>query len=170
MKATSLLLALCLLCGAVSCARRPNGEGIGSDSSAALDIPDAFHRANEGGDTIFLMPRRDDMDGPISMRLTCMQDLRGADLTDAQVAELLTKLNSGSKIMTAGKNTYTTQTSQDTAPDGTHWNYRHYAIHADGLIVTATVQVIKGQESEPQCEELISEVQGLLASIRRRMG
>jgi hypothetical protein len=170
MKTTSVLLALCLLCGAVSCARTPNGVGVGSASPAAFDVPDAFHRANEGEDTIFLMPRRDDVDGPISMRLTCLQDLRGADLTDAQIAELLKKFNPGSKIMTSGKNTYTTQTSQDTDPDGTHWHYRHFTIYVDGLIVTATAQTIKGRESEPQCEELLSQVQGLLASLRRETG
>ena len=150
-----------------SCTGGSSPIGVGSAGRATIELPGQFYWSHESKNTILIMPRKDDMDGPISMRLTCLRDLSDLEPDDSQVADLLYKVNPGSKLESAGGNQYTSQKSEETAPDGTNLFLRHYAVHADGLLITATIQTVKGRESEPQCEELLNEFTDIIASLSR---
>lgn len=143
---------------------------IDSKKLALLNIPESFHSAHEEGDTLFLMPRKDDLDGPVSMRFTVIEDLEEKNLTDEQILEFtkrLQRLNKGAELKQAGKNTYSTRDDVATAPDGTNWIYKNYAIIADKMLITATVQTVKGREKEPQCAELEKAIPAMLKSLSR---
>jgi tetratricopeptide (TPR) repeat protein len=145
-------------------------QNIGSAAIAATTFPASFRVEQESTNTVFVMPRKNDSDGPISMRLSCLKDLKKEELTTSAHEELLKKLNKTDKVLKAGDNVYSTSTAEEAAPDGTKWVYGHYAIIADDLLVTATIQTIAGREMEPQCKELMDSVPSILKGIRRNKG
>jgi len=141
---------------------------IGSKSAAKISVPEAFQHENEDEKTIFLMPRRNQPDGPISMFLTCLADLSDKGLSENQVQELLDRLNPKSPLLHFGSNLATTQTADGKSDDGKAWHFVHYAVYADQLLVTVTVQTMKGREKEPECQALLDEVPRMLASLKRK--
>lgn len=54
----------------------PAEQGIGSAMIATTTFPADFLVEQESKDTVFVMPRKHDADGPISLRLTCLRDIR----------------------------------------------------------------------------------------------
>ena len=114
------------------------------------------------------MPRQRNPSGPASMLITCLRNLASDKLTSAQVTEMLAHINRGSKVFPEGKNLVSTlvEDGKDDACVG--WHYVHYTVCADKLLFTVTVQTIKSREREPQCQELLDAVPGILASLKRR--
>jgi len=138
---------------------------IGAKGEATAAIPQAFFHTNEEDKTLFCMPRWNDPNGPISMRLTCLEDPRNRGLTKELIYELLKKFNPGSEIHTLGDNIYSSQEEEGKSPDGTDWHYKHYAIYVDRLLVTATIQTAKGREDEAQSKELMSAMPDIIKSL-----
>jgi hypothetical protein len=144
--------------------------GIGSKSGGLVTIPDAFLHENDDETTIFLMPRKNDPDGPVSMRLTCLRDLSEAQLSSQQVQALLERLNPKSALLHFGANLATTQ-AEDTKDDrGIEWHDVHYAVFADNFLITVTISTMKRREKEPRCKELLDEVPRILSSLKRKKG
>ena len=75
---------------------------VGSKGDAATVLPASFHAAQESEDTLFIMPRKDDENGPISMRLTALRDLRDQKLDDKTIRALLMRLNNSQEVKKAG--------------------------------------------------------------------
>jgi hypothetical protein len=165
MKHTPLAFALFLLTIASSFAVE---LGIGSKSGGLVTIPDGFLHENDDETTIFLMPRKNDPDGPISMRLTCLRDLSDARLSPQQIQALLDRVNPKSALLHFGANLATTQ-AEDTKDDrGAEWHDVHYAVYADNFLITVTISTVKRREKEPQCKELLDEIPRILASLKRK--
>lgn len=49
---------------------------LGSKSAVQLQLPEVFHFDQESDDTVFIMPRKNDLNGPVSLRFTTHSDLR----------------------------------------------------------------------------------------------
>ena len=160
------LIWLCLSLGV--CPSLAADVRVGFGNQALICFPESFHYDNEDETTIFLMPRKDDPDGPISMRLTSRNDISKEKFSNDQVKRLLVKLNPGSEVLHFGENLATTCVREEIDENKINWHYVHYAVHADGLLVTVTIQAIKGREKEAQNKELLDEVPRILASIKKK--
>jgi len=138
---------------------------VGSKSKVTCILPEKFFAKQEDEQTVFIMPRKDDLDGPISLRFSTNRDIRESDLTVEQVRQLLKKMNKTENVSKADKNLYSTMDRGEIAPDGIEWKYKHYMIYADGFIITATTQTIVGREKEPQCKELQDQMTSIISSL-----
>lgn len=149
-------------------AAEPGRERIATGLPATVQIPTTFHVARDDEKTLFIMPRKKDMNGPISMRMSCLNDLAGEKLSNADYVALLKRLNDTDKVKKIGPHLSSSATVRETAPDGTNWLFRHFSVIADDMLVTITVQVIVGRENEPQCKELSDAFDTIVASIKRQ--
>lgn len=141
---------------------------VGSKSNMTMQIPKVFLAEQESEDTVFIMPRKDDEDGPISLRLTSLRDLKEHELDEDDIKDLLKRFNKTDKVEKYGENLYSTIKKTGASPDGTKWICNHFAIYSDGFLITATIQTIEGREKETQCKELWDAVPDLLKSISRK--
>ncbi|MEM0965383.1 MAG: DUF2314 domain-containing protein [Verrucomicrobiota bacterium] len=141
--------------------------GIGSDHHAETEIPTQFYFIQESEDTLFLMPRKDDPEGPASIRITMLKDLEENGLSEPEAKDLLKTVNETRDVYQQGENWFTFRNSSDSSPDGIDWNYRHYAVYADNLLLTITVQIEDGRESEPQAREAVGALKGIIEALAR---
>jgi hypothetical protein len=60
---------------------------LGTASSIVFSLPEGFHHEAESAADSFIMPRKNDQDGPVSLRMTQLQDpsdfLSSPELRDA---------------------------------------------------------------------------------------
>lgn len=150
-----------------------NGEtGVGSKSVGKVKLPEAFHHENDGEDTLFVMPRKNDLEGPISMRITTLRDLRGenvpADKLDAMIKEMLLKSDENDKLEEVEGKLVSRSNSRFTDPAGVEWILEHRSVHSEGIIFTLTIGTIKGREDEPQCKELHNNLNSIIGTLARK--
>lgn len=141
---------------------------IGKKSVGKVELPESFHRSNEGKDTLFVMPRKDDMEGPVSMRITVLQDLKKEHLPQEVIKEILLTSDENEKLdEIAGKLvSFSSSTFKD--PAGIEWILQHRSIYSEGILFTMTIGTIKGREKEPQCKELNDKVNAIIATLARQ--
>jgi hypothetical protein len=162
-------IVLILLFLLLPIARCLAGElGVGSDSPAVITIPEAFHHEDESATTLFVMPRKNDMDGPISLRLSFLQEVPEANPSEEKIKELLSHLNPKSELLHFGRNLATSQVEEGLDGQGLKWRFTHYVVYADQLLFAVTVQTIESRDKEPQCHELLEAMPQMLASLKRK--
>ena len=145
----------------------PEGmQRLGSDSPVLISVPEAFLFEHAGPTGVFIMPRKNDMQGPISLKMTALRDLRELELPETAVTDFLKKLHPESKIEQHGTNRSVSSVSSETDPQGTLWDHQHFSIYVDGVLTTATISVIKGRENEPQVQELHDAFGAILTSLK----
>lgn len=135
-----------------------------------MNCPEAFHVVQESGKTVFVMPRKNDENGPISMRITCYRDAKKEGEDEAFVKELLKELTGTDQTIKVGSNFYATSTEKRTDSEKTNWICKAFYISADGYVVYATVQIIESRKDEAQCRELLNSIPSIIQSIKRKKG
>lgn len=83
---------------------------VDEENLGKVSLPEAFLQEKEDEKTLFIMPRRNDENGPISMRLTCLRDIAGEKLTPLQIEELLKETHPKSEILIFGERKAVTKT------------------------------------------------------------
>ena len=146
-----------------------NTVSIGKKSSAGINLPAKFHFEQIDDETVFIMPRWNDFDGPISMRMTCLKDLKKDNYSKDNLVEFVKKANPGSKLIKFGDHIATSQKNSFTDKNKVKWSNTHYSILADRFLITCTIQVISGREKEIQVSELMEEITSMFKSIKRDM-
>ncbi|GEM_PF-3683224 len=143
---------------------------IGTGGRGTFRLPSHFYSENEGPDTLFIMPRKDDPEGPISMRVSWIRDLDQDGFTEEMTHEFLQGLPGGSEIKEVGGNLIISSEQIDYEDEDNpqiRWHLRHFTIVSDGLVFNITVGALKGREEEPQCDELLNALPSLMASLSR---
>ena len=147
----------------------PDGDVmVGSRSKGKVLLPATFHHENEGRDTLFVMPRKNDLDGPVSMRITALRDLAGIQLNDDVVKDMLIA-EGGDGILERLGGHLITQAKSSTFedPGGIKWVLAQRTILADDIIFTMTVGTGEGRDEEPQCKELKEEIPKIIEGLSR---
>jgi hypothetical protein len=150
-----------------------HGEtAIGSNSVGKVKLPETFHHENEGRDTLFVMPRKDDMEGPISMRITTLRDLHRdnipADKLDAAIKLMLLATDEDKELEEVEGKLVSLSNSKFKDSSGIEWILQHRSVHSEGIIFTITIGTMKGRETEPQCKELENKVNSIIATLGRK--
>ena len=114
------------------------------------------------------MPRKENMDGPVSMRISVLRDLKEENLTKAQIEKMLLVADEDKKIDHVDGKLVSYSTSSSKDPIGVDWTYQHRSIYADGIYFTMTIGTVKGRESEPQCKELNDSLIAIITSLARK--
>ncbi|HEY1123147.1 MAG TPA: hypothetical protein VGE67_16155 [Haloferula sp.] len=127
---------------------------LGNSSPISFALPNGCHHEAEGDKDCFIMPRVNDLNGPISLRMTHLRDHSGVITDETLQRELLLRIQPDSEIHRFGKNLVSPLIREETAEDGTDWIYLHHMITVGGHLCTATVQIIKERRTEPQVAEL----------------
>ncbi len=164
------LLIVVLLASTALIAVAQTPTDIGTEGVAQMICPQPFFIEQESNDTVYLMPRKQDEDGPVSMRLTVLRDARKEGVSPEKVKNFMKTVNETDTLHEEGGNWYSTRDEKGADSKGTKWIYNSYLIYADGLLVTATVQTIEGRSGEPQCDELKKALPELIRSIKRKNG
>jgi hypothetical protein len=145
-------------------------HNIGSSALASFACPPNFSVVQESGTTSYLIPRKNDKDSPISVRISLFRDARKEGIDEGAVKEFLKEFNKTDKLLKEGRNWYSTATDKEIDDAGTKWLYTIILISADGFLLHATVQTIDGREKEAQCEEIWSAIPKIIQSIERKKG
>ena len=135
-----------------------------------MSCPESFRVAQESDVTAFVMPRKNDENGPISMRITCYRDAKKEGVDETFVKKLLSELTGTDQITKVGTNFYATSTEKRTDSEGMNWIYKAFYISADGYVVYATVQIIDSRKDEAQCRDLLNSIPSIIQSIKRKKG
>jgi hypothetical protein len=141
---------------------------IGSKSAGKVTLPESFYHENEGLDTLLVMPRKDDMEGPVSMRITALKDIKGVELNEDQIKEMLLGGKKDRKISTVAGKIVAYSISTFTDPNGIKWNLQHRSVYSEGIIFTMTTGTIAGRSEEPQCKELEDKMDSIIGSLSRK--
>jgi hypothetical protein len=145
-------------------------HNIGSLALVSFACPPNFSVVQESGTTAYLIPKKNDKDSPISMRISVFRDARKEGVDEGAVKKFLKEFNKTDKLLKEGENWYSTATDKGIDDAGTKWLYSIILISADGFVVHATVQTIDGREKEAQCKELWSAIPKIIQSIERKKG
>jgi hypothetical protein len=113
------------------------------------------------------------MEGPISMRITALRDLRKlnipADKLDAAIKMMLLASDENKELEEIEGKLVSRSNSKYKDPAGIEWVLQHRSVHSEGIIFTITIGTIKGRETEPQCKELESKVNSIIATLGRKV-
>ncbi|MCB1099713.1 MAG: hypothetical protein KDN22_29355 [Verrucomicrobiae bacterium] len=147
----------------------PDGDVmVGSRSKGKVHLAATFHHENEGRDTLFVMPRKNDQEGPVSMRITALRDLAGMQLSDDVVKDMLIAEGGDGTLESLGGRLITqVKSSTFEDPGGNKWALAQRTILADDIIFTMTVGTVEGREKEPQCKELEDEIPKIIEGLSR---
>jgi len=145
-------------------------HSIGSNALMEMSCPESFRVVQETGVTAFVMPRKNDENGPISMRITCYRDAKKEGKDETFVKELLKELTGTNQTIKVGSNFYATSTEKRTDAKRMNWICKAFYISADGYVVFATVQIIESRKDEAQCRELLNSIPSIIQSIKRKKG
>jgi hypothetical protein len=132
-----------------------------------VSLPESFLHEKEDERTVFIMPRKNDENGPISMRLTCLRDIADEKLTPLQVEDLLKETHPNSRILIFGEHKAVTKERDYEDDSGIKWKLTQYTICADNILFTVTIGTVKGRENEAQCKELLDSIPKIFASLKR---
>lgn len=139
---------------------------IGEGSPISFLLPRGFHHETDGENQSFIMPGELDLSGPVSLRISYLQDQSAYLVTSELQQELLLRMQPDSQIFRFGSNLVSPIAQEKTEEDGTEWIYLHHLISVRGFISTATVQIIKARAAEAGIAELRDSLPSIFESMK----
>lgn len=141
---------------------------VGTNSQGTVTVPDAFWADNDDDKTVFIMPRKDDIDGPISIRITCVRDVKELKLDKKGLRELLSGQGPKENLKDLGDRMQISSEREFKDDAEIQWHLRQFAVVAEDLVFAITVGAIKGREKEPQNKELLEALPKIIKSLARK--